>query len=135
MCRVPPAWEAHKKLLLAAAAILLIQSALIILLAIQTRRRKRSERAVRQLTRRIIDANENESRPVARELHDDIGQRLSLALVELDLFGRQLPLDAVKNRTDLDSSIQTLNTLVSDVHNLSHRLHSSSWNTSAWRLR
>ena len=123
--RVPSAWEAHKKLILAAAAILLIQSALIVLLAIQTRRRKRSERAVRQLTRRIIDANENESRYIARELHDDIGQRLSLALVELDLFGRQLPADAVKNRTDLDSSIQNLSTLVSDVHNLSHRLHSS----------
>jgi signal transduction histidine kinase len=125
MYRVPSAWEAHKKLLLAAATILLIQSSLIVLLAIQTRRRKRSERAVRQLTRRVIDASENESRHIARELHDDIGQRLSLALVELDLFGRQLPSDAVKNRTDLDSSIQILNSLVSDVHNLSHRLHSS----------
>ena len=125
MYRVPSAWEAHKKLLWAVAALLLIQSALIALLAIQTLRRKRSERAVRQLTRRIIDANENESRYIARELHDDIGQRLSLALVELDLFGRQLPVDAVNNRTDLDSSIQNLNTLVSDVHNLSHRLHSS----------
>lgn len=125
MYRQPSVWEAHEALLLAVAALLVLQSALIVLLAIQMRRRKRSERAVRQLTRRVIDANENESRHIARELHDDIGQRLSLALVQLDLFGSQLPVETVKNRTDLDSSMQTLHSLVSDVHNLSHRLHSS----------
>jgi signal transduction histidine kinase len=124
--REASAWEAYKKLVLAAVAILLLQSALIALLVIQTRRHKRSELAVRNLTRRIIDANENESRHVARELHDDIAQRLSLALLELDLFGNQLPAEGLKNRTDFDSSIRHLNELVSDVHNLSHRLHSSN---------
>ncbi len=123
MYRQPSAWEVHKQLILATAAILLLQSVLIALLVIQVRRRKRSEEVVRQLTRRLIDANENESRRLARELHDDIGQRLSLAVIQLDLFGAQLPVDAVKNRTDLDSSIQNLRSLVSDVHNLSHRLH------------
>jgi signal transduction histidine kinase len=110
-------------LILATVAILLLQSALIALLVIQVRRRKRSEGVVRQLTRRLIDANENESRRLARELHDDIGQRLSLAVIQLELFGGQLPVDAGKNRTDLDSSIQNLHSLVSDVHNLSRRLH------------
>jgi signal transduction histidine kinase len=123
MYRQPPVWEAHKKLILATVAILLLQSALIALLVIQVRRRKRSEGVVRQLTRRLIDANENESRRLARELHDDIGQRLSLAVIQLELFGGQLPVDAGKNRTDLDSSIQNLHSLVSDVHNLSRRLH------------
>ena len=121
--REPNIWEAHKKLVLAAVVILSLQSALIVLLVIQTRRQKRSELAVRNLTRRLIDANENESRRLARELHDDIAQRLSLAMIQLDLFGGQLSVDAVKDRTDLDSSIQNLHSLVSDVHNLSHRLH------------
>ena len=124
MYRQPSIWEAHKTLLLVVAALLVLQSALIVLLAVQIRRRKRSERAVRRLTRRIIDENENESRRIARELHDDIGQRLSLAVVQLDLFRSQLPVVAVDNRYDLDSSVQTLNSLVSDVHGLSHRLHS-----------
>jgi signal transduction histidine kinase len=123
--REPSAWEAHKKPVLAAVAILLLQSALIALLVIQTRRHKRSELAVRNLTRRLIEANEEESRHLARELHDDIAQRLSFALVRLDLFGSQLPPEDGKNRSDLDSSIRDLDALVSDVHNLSHRLHSS----------
>jgi signal transduction histidine kinase len=123
--REPSAWETYKKLVLAAVAILLLQSALIALLVIQTRRQKRSELAVRNLTRRLIEANEEESRHLARELHDDIAQRLSFALVRLDLFGSQLPPEDGKNRSDLDSSIRNLDALVSDIHNLSHRLHSS----------
>jgi signal transduction histidine kinase len=125
MYREPSLWDTHKRAILAAAAVVLLQSALIVLLVVQVRRRKRSEQNVRQLTRRVINANEDESRRIARELHDDIGQRLSLAVVQLDLFRGQLAAEAPKNRNDLDSSIENLGSLVSDVHNLSHRLHSS----------
>ena len=125
MYREPSLWDTHKRAILAAAAVVLLQSALIVLLVIQVRRRKHSEQNVRQLTRRVINAHEEESRRLARELHDDIGQRLSLAVVQLDLFRGQVAAEALMNRTDLDSSIENLSSLVSDVHNLSHRLHSS----------
>jgi signal transduction histidine kinase len=125
MYRDPSLWDTHKRAILAAAAVVLLQSALIVLLVVQVQRRKRSERNVRQLTRRVINANEDERRRIARELHDDIGQRLSLAVVQLDLFRGQAAAETLKNRTDLDSSIENLSSLVSDVHNLSHRLHSS----------
>ena len=46
-------------------------------------------------------------------------------MVQLDLFRSQIVGDAVKNRSDLDNSIEDLNSLVSDVHDLSHRLHSA----------
>jgi signal transduction histidine kinase len=125
MYREPSLWDTHKRTILAAAAVFLLQSALIALLVVQVRRRKRSEQSVRQLTRRVINANEDERRRIARELHDDIGQRLSLAVVQLDLFRGQIAADTLKSRADLDSSIENLSSLVSDVHNLSHRLHSS----------
>jgi signal transduction histidine kinase len=125
MYREPSLWDAHKRTILAAAAVVLIQSALIGLLVVQVRRRKRSEQSVRQLTRRVINANEDERRRIARELHDDIGQRLSLAVVQLDLFRGQIAAETLNSRADLDSSIENLSSLVSDVHDLSHRLHSS----------
>jgi signal transduction histidine kinase len=125
MYREPSLWDTHKRAILAAAAVVLIQSALIGLLVVQVRRRKRSEQSVRQLTRRVINANEDERRRIARELHDDIGQLLSLAVVQLDLFRGQIAAETLKSRADLDSSIENLSSLVSDVHDLSHRLHSS----------
>ena len=125
MYRDPSLWDTHKRAIVAAAAVVLLQSALIVLLVAQVQRRKRSEKNVRKLTRRAINANEEERRRIARELHDDIGQRLSLAVVQLDLFRGQVAAETLKNRTDLDSSIENLSSLVSDVHNLSHRLHSS----------
>jgi signal transduction histidine kinase len=110
---------------LAAIIVICAQSVLIIRFMIHLRRRKRSEQAVRMLSRRLIDANEDERRHIARELHDDIGQRLSLVSVHLGLLGNQLSADAVGNWTDMDSAAQDLDAVISDVHNLSHRLHSS----------
>jgi signal transduction histidine kinase len=125
MYRELTAWELYRKYVWAGIAILGLQSALIILLMIQRRRRKRSDQAVRLLTGRLIHASEEERRHIARELHDDIGQRLSLVSVQLGMSGNQLPADAVESRAELDHSVVELDTLISDVHNLSHRLHSS----------
>jgi signal transduction histidine kinase len=125
MYRELSAWELYRKYVWAGIAILAIQSALIILLMVQRRWRKRSDQAVRLLTGRLIHASEEERRHIARELHDDIGQRLSLVSVQLGMSGSQLPADAVESRAELDHSVAELDTLISDVHNLSHRLHSS----------
>jgi signal transduction histidine kinase len=105
--------------------ILALQTVLIILLMFQRRRSQHSDQAVRLLTGRLIHASEEERRHIARELHDDIGQRLSLVSVQLGMSGSQLPEDAVASRTELSHSVVELDTIISDVHNLSHRLHSS----------
>ena len=118
-------WELYRKYVWVGIAILAFQSVLIILLTIQMRARKRSDQAVRLLTGRLIHASEEERRHIARELHDDIGQRLSLVSVQLGMSGNQLPADAVASRVELDHSVAELDALISDVHNLSHRLHSS----------
>src|SRR6185437_3095049 len=111
--------------ILIGAAVLLAQSALIILLLLQMRRRQRSEESVRRLTRRLIHASEEEHRHLARELHDDIGQRLSLISVGLGSLSRMRAITGQDGVQEVEQSLEELHTLISDVHGLSHRMHSS----------
>lgn len=83
--------------------------------------RKRVEEALLGVNRRLIEAQEKERRRIARELHDDINQRLAMLAVELE----QLQLDP----SDLDSRVSELRKRMGeisvDVQALSHDLHSS----------
>ena len=121
--RTPSVWEQYKWYLLASLAAIVAQFALIITLIVEMRRRKKADLAIKNLSGRLINAAEEERKRIARELHDDIGQRLSLVSIELDMVDH----DAHKTtpRPSLDEPLQHLNEIISDVHNLSHRLHSS----------
>jgi PAS domain S-box-containing protein len=77
------------------------------------------------LTRRLLATQEEERKRIARELHDDIGQRLSLLMMELDLLKNEMPVDRTLEQTKIHSLLSQLDELISDVHNMSHELHSS----------
>ena len=80
---------------------------------------------LQHLAAQLIRAQEEEKQRIARELHDDFGQRLSLLAMELDLIIQDQPIVTPPNRGSLSSLLDQLNELASDVHGLSHRLHSS----------
>ena len=46
--------------------------------------RKRAEEALSGMARKLVEAQEQERARIARELHDDINQRLALLAVELE---------------------------------------------------
>src|ERR1051325_7282781 len=50
---------------------------------------RRAEEAARELSGRFITAQEDERRRIARDLHDDLNQRLALLSVEMDLLGKE----------------------------------------------
>ncbi len=86
--------------------------------------RKLAETALASVSRRMIEAQEQERARIARELHDDIGQRLALLainLTQLQHGSHNLP--ATHSRVG-DLRKQTTE-IASDVQALSHRLHSS----------
>jgi PAS domain S-box-containing protein len=87
--------------------------------------RKRAEEALSSIGRKLMEAQEQERTRIARELHDDISQRLALLAVELD---RSIQADLVNN-TELGNRFRQvqrrLTEVASDVQGLSHRLHSS----------
>jgi PAS domain S-box-containing protein len=85
---------------------------------------KRAEEALSNVSRRLIEAQEQERTRIARELHDDIGQRLSLLstnLVALTQGAFVAPrFDALTSELQRQAS-----EIASDIQALSHRLHSS----------
>jgi PAS domain S-box-containing protein len=82
---------------------------------------KRAEEALTGMTRKLLEAQEQERTRIGRELHDDINQRLAMLGVELE----QLQ----ENPSELQSRVQDLRKqmadLSNDVQSLSHDLHSS----------
>lgn len=51
--------------------------------------RKLAEEALAVVSRKLIDAQEQERSRIARELHDDIGQRLAMLTIQLDQLHRE----------------------------------------------
>jgi PAS domain S-box-containing protein len=83
--------------------------------------RKRVEEALAGMSRKLIEAQEQERARIGRELHDDINQRLAMLAVELE----QLQVDPA----DVQSRVQELRNRTAEISNdvqaLSHELHSS----------
>lgn len=118
-------WQRNKAVILGVLSVVVAQSAIVAILIIQVIRRKRSEQASRQLSRRLLTASEDERKAIGRELHDDFGQRLSLLSLNLSLLEGQLPFDDTFDHDRFSQSRDDLDILITDVHHLSHQLHSA----------
>jgi PAS domain S-box-containing protein len=86
---------------------------------------KQAKMELTQLTERLIRAQEDERQRLARDLHDDIGQRLSLLIIGLDRLKHQLSMDMRSEREQVAVALEVASTLATDIHGLSHQLHSS----------
>ena len=87
--------------------------------------RKKAREALQALTGRLIDAQEQERARISRELHDDFSQRLALLGIGLGQLWKQLPAGAVEARERVLEMLRGTKSLSSDLHTLSHELHSS----------
>jgi PAS domain S-box-containing protein len=87
--------------------------------------RKLAEEALASVGRRLIEAHEEERTWIARELHDDIAQRIALLAVELQHRDQQASAPVTDVRQSLQSVRKRVYDLGEDVQALSHRLHSS----------
>jgi len=87
--------------------------------------RKRAEEALTSARKRLVEAQEQERARIARELHDDIGQRLALLTVELEQLQRNTPDLSPRVRTRLGELRNEALEMGSDLQTLSHELHSA----------
>lgn len=84
-----------------------------------------SHAQVQELAGRLITAQEEERRRLARELHDDLTQRLAVLAIETGKLEQQLPADAQATRAALHRITDEVGAISSDVHGISRRLHPS----------
>ena len=85
--------------------------------------RKQAEEAARELSGRLITAHEEERSRLARELHDDVTQRLARLAIDA---GRVESLDSDPEvRETMREVREGLVRLSEDIHALSYRLHPS----------
>ena len=86
--------------------------------------RKQAEESLASVNRRLIEAQDQECTRIARELHDDLGQRLALLMIEMDQLSHDLT-HPHKCRGRIGELQKLASELATDIQSLSHRLHSS----------
>ena len=89
--------------------------------AIDVTDQKLAQHALEKVSGQLIEAQEKERSRIARDLHDDICQRLVLLSMEIEQT-KHSPNDASKN---LEEIRKHCSEIANDVQSLSHELHSS----------
>jgi signal transduction histidine kinase len=132
-------WRRYLWPIVAAALLVSLQGTIIGALLVQRRNRRRVEVAlresegkarasfdeVRELAGRLITAREEERARIARDLHDDIGQRVASLSIGLSRAQRHVPDASSVSRQALSALEQQTTQLSADLRHLSHELHPS----------
>ena len=99
-------------------------SPLVVALVEDISDRKLAEEALSGVSGRLIEAQEQERTRIARDLHDDINQRLGLLAIELQRLKMEVPDSSVEVLRRMDELRNQASTIAADIQALSHRLHS-----------
>jgi signal transduction histidine kinase len=92
-------------------------------LAVLVEERKQHEAVLHNLTGRLIDAQEEERARIARELHDDIGQRMAFLQIGLEQFEQRLPMLTPSDHEQLHNLAEVASETSPDLHSMSRQLH------------
>jgi PAS domain S-box-containing protein len=126
-------WEVHyrckdgaQRVGLGAAEVIRIEDEPCILSVIEdVTDRKRAENALSGMNRKLIEAQEQERTRIARDLHDDVTQRLAVLAIELEQVQGHLPESDFELRTRIGTIRERAVQIATDVQSMSHELHSS----------
>jgi PAS domain S-box-containing protein len=87
--------------------------------------RKLAEEALSNVGRRLIQAQEQERVRIARELHDDINQRMAMLEIDLGEFSERSPDSTGNLQIRLEALRLRVSEISMEIQAIAHRLHSS----------
>jgi signal transduction histidine kinase len=126
LLREPSFWEQIKWHWTAELLTILALSALAAYVRYSQRSLKLAKQHEMHLSSRLISAEEKERRRIASELHDDFSQRLAVLSLELENVDEATPASLPDVHRRLHDLVKSASEFSSDLHALSHRLHSST---------
>jgi signal transduction histidine kinase/integral membrane sensor domain MASE1 len=85
--------------------------------------RKMGEEALSSVSQKLIEAQEQERTRIARELHDDLSQRMALLGIGLTQFERSMPELPSDAQERLHNISEVAAEVSSELHSMSHQLH------------
>ena len=87
--------------------------------------RQAAEESLRDLSARLIHAQEEERSRIACEIHDDLSQQLALIGIEMDQLRQRMRSSAGGDEALCEDLLQKVRQLSIDLRGLSHELHPS----------
>ena len=73
-------------------------------------------------TKAIIEAEENERKRIAAELHDGIGQMMSAAKMNLSVFENELPFTSIEQKNSFENVINLVDESCKEIRSVSHQM-------------
>ncbi len=86
---------------------------------------RNAQEALSEMSRKLVQAQEQERARIARELHDDISQRLAMLGIDLQQLREHYPELPMKISGRVEELREQTLGIANDVQALSHQLHSS----------
>jgi signal transduction histidine kinase len=126
MFREPSLWERAKWIWITSLVIIAALSAVVIYLQYGRKQLKLAKERQMQLSGLLINAQEQERSRVASELHDDFSQRLAILALGLENVQEATPASFGDVHKQLHELAKSTSELGTDLHTLSHQLHSST---------
>jgi signal transduction histidine kinase len=96
----------------------------LVITRLVSRVRKQAEEALSTVSYRVIEAEEQERHRIAAELHEDIGQRLTLLAIRIERPETDIPNPAVSVPSRMDAIRNQALEVLNDVKALAHELYS-----------
>lgn len=86
---------------------------------------KESRKQLRLLSSHLFKAQEKERRRISLELHDELGQALSVLKLQLGSIKKKLPFEPATFRADIENTLKYVDLIIENVRRLSHDLSPS----------